>query len=179
MLTLAIPGDAVTAIMIGALTIQGLTPGPMLFSTNTVLVYTIFLGMFIANTLMCLFGFAGIRLFTKVLSVPKVILTPAIFVLCVIGSYAMKNSLFDVWVMLIAGIVGYFLAKVKVPTSPAILGLILGPMAEKNFRTALLKSGGDPSVFFNSVICWFFIFLIIVSLFGGKIKALLFKKKAA
>jgi len=111
--------------------------------------------------------------------VPKVILTPALFVLCVIGSYAMKNSLFDVWVMFIAGIVGYFLAKVKVPTSPAILGLILGPMAEKNFRTALLKSGGDPTVFFNSVICWFFIALIFISLFGGKIKSLLFKKKAA
>ena len=179
MLTLGVPGDAVTAIMIGALTIQGLTPGPMLFNTNKVLVYTIFLGMFIANTLMCLFGFAGIRLFTKVLSVPKVILTPAIFVLCVIGSYAMKNSLFDVWVMLIAGVVGYFLAKVKVPTSPAILGLILGPMAEKNFRTALLKSGGSPSVFFSSAIAWFFIFLIVISLFGGKLKALLFKKKSA
>ena len=123
--------------------------------------------------------FAGIRLFTKVLSVPKVILTPAIFVLCVIGSYAMKNSLFDVWVMLIAGVVGYFLAKVKVPTSPAILGLILGPMAEKNFRTALLKSGGSPSVFFSSAIAWFFIFLIVISLFGGKLKALLFKKKSA
>ena len=152
MLTLGVPGDAVTAIMIGALTIQGLAPGPMLFETNEALVYSIFLGMFVANTLMCIFGFAGIRLFTKVLSVPKGILTPIIFVLCIIGSFAMKNSLFDVWVMLVAGIVGYFLGKVKVPTSPAILGLILGPMAEKNFRTALLKSGGDPSVFFDSVI---------------------------
>ncbi len=135
--------------MIGALTIQGLTPGPMLFQTNKVLVYTIFLGMFIANTLMCICGFAGIRLFTKVLSVPKVILTPCIFVLCVVGSFAMRNNIFDVWVMLISGIIGYFLTKVKVPTSPAILGLILGPMAEKNFRTALLKSSGDPSVFFQ------------------------------
>ena len=107
------------------------------------------------------------------------ILTPAIFVLCIIGSFAMKNSLFDVWVMLISGIVGYFLGKVKVPTSPAILGLILGPMAEKNFRTALLKSGGDPSVFFNSVICWFFIVLIVVSLFGGHIKNLLFRRGKA
>lgn len=176
MLTLGVPGDAVTAIMIGALTIQGLAPGPMLFETNEALVYSIFLGMFVANTLMCIFGFAGIRLFTKVLSVPKGILTPIIFVLCIIGSFAMKNSLFDVWVMLVAGIVGYFLGKVKVPTSPAILGLILGPMAEKNFRTALLKSGGDPSVFFDSVICWFFIALIVISLFGGHIKKVLLSK---
>lgn len=179
MLTLGVPGDAVTAIMIGALTIQGLTPGPMLFTTNKVLVYTIFIGMFIANTLMCICGFAGIRLFSKVLSVPKVILTPIIFALCIIGSFAMKNSLFDVWVMLIAGVIGYLLSKAKVPTSPAILGLILGPMAEKNFRTALLKSSGDPMVFFSTVICWFFIILIVVTLFGGKIKGLFFKKKNA
>ena len=181
MLTLGVPGDAVTAIMIGALTIQGLTPGPMLFETNKVLVYTIFIGMFIANTLMCICGFAGIRVFSKVLSVPKVILTPIIFALCIIGSFAMKNSLFDVWVMLIAGVVGYFMSKAKVPTSPAILGLILGPMAEKNFRTALLKSGGDPSVFFSTVICWFFIVLIVGTLFGNQLKDFagkLFKKKA-
>lgn len=181
MLTLGVPGDAVTAIMIGALTIQGLTPGPMLFETNKVLVYTIFIGMFIANTLMCICGFAGIRLFSKVLSVPKVILTPIIFALCIIGSFAMKNSLFDVWVMLIAGVIGYFMSKAKIPTSPAILGLILGPMAEKNFRTALLKSGGDPTVFFSTVICWFFIILIVGTLFGGKLKGLtskIFKKKA-
>ena len=182
MLTLGVPGDAVTAIMIGALTIQGLTPGPMLFETNKVLVYTIFIGMLVANILMCVCGFAGIRVFSKVLSVPKVILTPIIFALCIIGSFAMKNSLFDVWVMLIAGVVGYFLSKAKVPTSPAILGLILGPMAEKNFRTALLKSGGDPSVFFSTVICWFFIVLIVGTLFGGQLKAVagkIFKKKAA
>ena len=168
--------------MIGALTIQGLTPGPMLFQTNKVLVYTIFLGMFIANTLMCICGFAGIRLFTKVLSVPKVILTPCIFVLCVVGSFAMRNNIFDVWVMLISGIIGYFLTKVKVPTSPAILGLILGPMAEKNFRTALLKSSGDPSVFFSTAICWVFIVLILISLCGGHAKefaASLRRKRAA
>ncbi|MGE4277243.1 MAG: tripartite tricarboxylate transporter permease [Lawsonibacter sp.] len=177
MLTLGVPGDAVTAIMIGALTIQGLTPGPMLFQNNKVLVYTIFIGMFIANTLMCLCGFAGIRVFTKVLSVPKVILTPIIFVLCVIGSYSMKNSVFDVYVMLIAGVVGYFMSKVKIPTSPAILGLILGPMAEKNFRTALLKSSGDPGVFFQTAICWFFLVLIFISLFGGPIKNAVTRRK--
>lgn len=178
MLTLGVPGDAVTAIMIGALTIQGLTPGPMLFETNKVLVYTIFLGMFIANTMMCILGFAGMRAFVKVLSVPKVILTPSIFVLCVVGSYAMANNIFDVYVMLGSGIIGYFLSKAKVPTSPAILGLILGPMAEKNFRTALLKSGGDPIVFFNSVICVVFLTLIFISLFGGPIKNLVVKSKA-
>ena len=140
-----------------------------------------FIGMFIANTMMCICGFAGIRAFSKVLSVPKVILTPIIFALCIIGSFAMKNSLFDVWVMLIAGVVGYFMSKSKVPTSPAILGLILGPMAEKNFRTALLKFGGNPAVFFSTMIRRFFIVLIIGSLFGSQLKDMagkVFKKKA-
>ena len=175
MLTLGVPGDAVTAIMIGALTLQGLAPGPMLFLQHKTLVYTIFMGMFIANTIMVIMGISGIRLFTKVLSVPKVILTPIIFALCVIGSYAMRNNFFDVYTMLIAGVIGYFLTKIKVPTSPAILGLILGPMAEKNFRVALLKSKGNPGVFFSTGICWFFIALIIISLFGAQIKNLLLK----
>ena len=103
------------------------------------------------------------------------ILTPIIFALCVIGSYAMRNNFFDVYTMLIAGVIGYFLTKIKVPTSPAILGLILGPMAEKNFRVALLKSKGNPGVFFSTGICWFFIALIIISLFGAQIKNLLLK----
>ena len=135
----------------------------MLFETNKVLVYTIFLGMFIANTLMCICGFAGIRLFSLVLKVPKQILTPAIFALCIIGSFAMKNSLFDVWVMLIAGVVGYFLGKAKVPTSPAILGLILGPMAESHFRRALIMSGGNYATFVSTPISIFFLVLTIVT----------------
>ena len=167
MLTLGVPGDAVAAIMIGALTIQGLTPGPMLFKTNKVLVYTIFLGMFVANTIMVLLGFSCIRLFTKVLSVPKTILTPVIFILCVVGSYAMRSNFYDVGTMLIAGVIGWLMGKVKIPTSPAILGLILGPMAEKNFRTALLKSSGNVGVFFNTPICWFFLALIAFTLFGA------------
>ena len=179
MLTLGVPGDAVAAIMIGALTIQGLTPGPMLFKENTVLCYSIFIGMFVANTLMALLGFSCMRAFTKVLSIPKTVLTPNIFVLCIVGSFAMRNNTFDIFVMLIAGIIGYFMNKVKIPSSPAILGLILGPMAEKNFRTALLKSGGNYGVFFETVICWFFIVLIAVSLFGGPVKKMIAKKKAA
>jgi len=175
MLTLGVPGDAVTAILIGALTVKGLNPGPMLFTNSKVLVYSIFIGMFMANTIMVLMGLSGLKLFSKVLKVPKAILTPVIFILCVIGSYAMNNNLFDVGVMLVFGIVGYFFTKVKIPTSPAILGLILGPMAEKNFRTALLKSGGNLDVFFNTVICWVFIVLILFSLFGNPLKKLLKK----
>ncbi len=164
MLTLGVPGDAVAAIMIGALTIQGLQPGPQLFQKHPALVYSVFLGMFVANFLMCIMGLSCIRLFVKVLSIPKTVLTPIIFLLCVVGSYAMANNFFDVWTMLVFGIIGYFLNKVEISASPAVLGLILGPMAESNFRRALLMARGNFSTFYSTFITWIFISLIIVSL---------------
>ncbi len=165
MLTLGVPGDAVAAIMIGALTIQGLQPGPLLFRDHASLVYTVFLGMFVANVAMLILGLFGIRVFTKVLSIPKAILVPCIFLLCVVGSYAMANNIFDVGVMLFFGMVGYFMNKVKISSSPAVLGLILGPMAESHFRRALMMSRGSYAAFFSTAICWIFIILILGSLF--------------
>lgn len=164
MLTLGVPGDSVAAIMIGALTVQGLQPGPMLFKENTVLVYTIFAGAFIANCCMAILGLSCVRLFIKVLSVPKNVLIPVIMTLCVVGSYAMANSIFDVWLMLIFGIIGYFLNKLDVSASPAILGLILGTMAESHFKRALLMSNGNYGTFFSSSITIVFAVLICISL---------------
>ena len=164
MLTLGVPGDAVAAIMIGALTIQGLQPGPLLFQNNAPLVYSLFIGFFIANICMLLLGLSSLRFFTKVLSVPKSILIPTIFLLCFVGSYAIGNNIFDVVIMLFFGIGGYFLQKLKIPSSPAVLGLILGPMAESNFRRALLMSKGSVSTFFSTAICWVFFVLIVLSL---------------
>jgi putative tricarboxylic transport membrane protein len=164
MLTLGVPGDAVAAIMIGALTIQGLQPGPLLFRNNAELVYSVFLGLFLANVVMFLMGLSCIRIFVRVLSIPKAMLTPAIFLLCVVGSYAMANNFFDVEVMLLFGIIGYFLNKMKISTSPAVLGLILGPMAESHFRRALLMNRGNYAAFFGTGICWLFFALICLSL---------------
>lgn len=164
MLTLGVPGDAVAAIMIGALTVQGLQPGPLLFQNNGPIVYAIFIGLLIANICMFVLGLNSVRLFTKVLSVPKTFLVPTIFLLCFVGSYALANSIFDVIVMLFFGILGYFFQKLEVSSSPAILGLILGPMAESNFRRALLMGKGDYKTFLSSPICWVFFILIIFSL---------------
>jgi putative tricarboxylic transport membrane protein len=164
MLTLGVPGDAVAAIMIGALTIQGLQPGPLLFKNNAELVYSVFAGMFVANCVMCLMGLSCIRIFTKVLSIPRAVLTPGIFLLCVVGSYAMANNLFDVGVMLLFGVIGYFMNKAAIPSSPAVLGLILGPMAESHFRRALLMARGNYATFLSTGITWVFFALILVSL---------------
>ena len=178
MLTMGVPGDAVAAILIGALTVQGLQPGPMLFAEHPVLVYSIFLGMFVANVAMLVLGLSSLRLFVKVLSVPKSILTPMIFVLCVVGSYAINTSFFDVGVMLFFGVLGYFLQKADASVSPAVLGLILGPMAESNFRRALLMSEGNYGIFFTSPIAWVFLILTVITLFGPFIGDYLKKRKA-
>jgi len=178
MLTMGVPGDAVTAILIGALTVQGLQPGPMLFAEHPVLVYSIFLGMFVANVAMLTLGLSSLKLFVKVLSVPKTLLTPMIFVLCVVGSYAINTSFFDVGVMLFFGIVGYFLQKADASVSPAVLGLILGPMAESNFRRALLMSEGNYGIFIASPIAWVFLILTVITLFGPFVGDYLKKRKA-
>lgn len=179
MLTMGVPGDAVAAILIGALTVQGLQPGPLLFIDHKVLVYSIFLGMFVSNVTMLILGLSSLKLFVKVLSVPKAILTPMIFILCVVGSYAINTSFFDVGVMLAFGILGYFLQKVDFSVSPAVLGLILGPMAEANFRRALLMSEGSFSIFFESIIAWVFVILIFFTLGMPYITKQLKKKRLA
>lgn len=179
MLTMGVPGDAVAAILIGALTVQGLQPGPLLFTEHVDLVYAVFLGMTVANIAMLLLGLSCLKIFVKVLSVPKAILTPMIFVLCVVGSYAINTSFFDVGVMLFFGILGYFLQKAEVSVSPAVLGLILGPMAETNFRRALLLSQGNASIFVSSLICWIFIVLIILTLVGPLVTDTVKKSKKA
>jgi putative tricarboxylic transport membrane protein len=165
MLTLGIPGDAVTAVMLGALMVQGLQPGPLLFTNHADIVYTLFVGMLLANLLILLYGFLGIRIFTKILSIPKVVLTPIILVLCIVGSYALGNNFFDVWIMLIAGIIGYFMNRYDISTSPVILALILGPMLEANLRRSLVLSNGDISIIFTRPISLTLIALAILTLF--------------
>lgn len=143
MLTLGIPGDAVTAVMLGALTLQGLQPGPLLFQEHTDLVYTLFAGMLVCYVLMLVIGLGLLRFMGRILRMPKSVLTPAILLLCVVGTYAINNSMFDVGIMFAAGIIGYFMQKWDYPASPVVLALIMGPMAEANFRRALSLSGGS------------------------------------
>jgi len=164
MLTLGIPGDAVTAILIGALTIQGLQPGPLLFTEHRPLMYSIFIGMIIANILVLILGLSSLKMFSKILSIPKNVLTPIIFILCIVGSYAINRNFFDVGVMMVFGVLGYLMKKLEFPIAPAVLGMILGPMAEANFRRALIMSSGDYGVFFSSPISIGFILLTLVTL---------------
>ena len=143
MLTLGIPGDAVTAIMLGALTLQGMQPGPLMFTDHGDMVYTLFVGMIFCYFMLLVLGLLSLKVIGNVVKIPGNILTPMILALCVVGTYALNNSLFDVGIMLIAGVVGYFMQKEGYPASPVVLALIMGPMAESNFRRALSLSGGS------------------------------------
>lgn len=178
-LTLGIPGDGATAIMMGALMVQGIQPGPMLFLEKAPYVYAIFLGLFFANVAMCLMGYSLIRLFAKVTQVPTVILLPLILVMTFVGTYSYNNSMSDVFVMVGSGILGYFLNKLEFSMSSLIIGIILGAMAEQNFVGSLIMSDGSLSIFWTRPLCLFFLVAAVVMLlaplfsFGKK------KKKAA
>lgn len=162
LLTLSVPGDSTTAVLLGAFTLQGLQTGPLLFTMHRDLVDTIFVGFMAANILMLILGLSLMRFYVKTLSVKDWFITPAILVLCVVGSYAINKSLFDVLVMFCFGLIGFFFTKLGVPLSPVVLAFILTPLAEKNFRRALLISAGDYSVFFSRPIT---VVLFIVAIF--------------
>ena len=170
LLTLGIPGDAVTAIFLGALMLQGLRPGPLLFKDNADLVYSIFAGMFMANVIFLLFGLFAIKYIARVINIPKPILTPIIFVLCIVGSYSINNSLFDLLVMMLFGVLGYLMDKFKFPVSPIVLALILGPMVESEFRRSLLLSEGAFSIFYTRPICLLILGLTVFSVVGAYVQ---------
>jgi putative tricarboxylic transport membrane protein len=164
LLSLGVPGDAVTAVLLGAFVVQGLQPGPMLYKEHMDVVYQIFASMMLAQFAMQFIGMAGIRLFAKVILVDRAILTPAIFVLSMVGAFAMRSNLFDVYTTLAFGIIGYLLARYDYPLSPILLALILGPMAESNLRRALVISSGDPAILFSRPIAIGLMLLAVTSL---------------
>ena len=151
---------------------------PLLFTEHKDSVYMLFVGLFMANLLMGLLGFAGIRLWSRVLDIPQKILLPLIFTFCFVGTYACNRSINDVYMMIIAGIVGYVLQKLDFALPPIILGVILGGMIEKNFRRALILSNGDVGTFFTRPISCVFIILAVVSLFSPVIKTVIASRKA-
>ncbi|MCD6679140.1 MAG: tripartite tricarboxylate transporter permease [Burkholderiaceae bacterium] len=147
LLTLGIPGDTVTAMLLGGLTIHGLQPGPRLFEASGPIVWHILAGVLFANLLLIAVGILGFRFFVRVLDVPRHLLIPALFVLAVVGTYALSNQVFDVVVMLALGVVGFLMLLASIPVYPAVIGVILGPLLESELRRALVISGGDWTTF--------------------------------
>jgi len=143
LITMGIPGDAVTAVLLGGLMIHGLHPGPLLFKYNPDIVYSIFIFVFIANIFMFLLMLFAIKFFISTLKIQKKYLLSFIFVLSVVGSFALNNRIFDVWTLFIFGIIGFILEKYQFPLAPMILGVVLEPIIENNLRSGLMASDGS------------------------------------
>jgi len=149
LLTLGIPGSGATAVMMGAFLLHGIQPGPLLFSKSPEAVYTIFAGMLVCNLIMILAGLITAKFFSELMRVPENILSAFIISFCLLGAFALRNDMTDVWFMAIFGIVGYFMRRYDLPSPPMILGLILGPLAEKYFLTSMIGAENDFSIFFR------------------------------
>jgi putative tricarboxylic transport membrane protein len=149
MITLGIPGSPTTAILLGGMIIWGLRPGPLLFTEHPDFVWGLIGSLYVANAFTVLINLAFIPLFVRVLTMPFTVLAPIIFVLCVVGGYAPSQTMHDVWLMLLFGVAGYLLRKLNYPVAPAVLAIVLGPLAEQSFRQSLLGSQGEVWIFFE------------------------------
>jgi putative tricarboxylic transport membrane protein len=152
-LTLAIPGSAPAAVLLGAMLIHGVRPGPLIMLESPLFVYQVIAMVLIATIAMFVLGLTMVRPLVKVLQVPRQKLMPVVFLLCVVGSFALQSRLFDVGVMIVFGIIGFVLREMEYPMAPLVLGIILGDILDKNLRRALILSNGDISPFFTRPIC--------------------------
>src|SRR5215208_881313 len=148
-LVFGIPGDSITAIVIGVLYMKGMNPGPTVFLQNPQFIYAVFLLFIVANIIMVPLGILCIKVAKRILHVPREILMPLILLFCVVGTFAINNTTFEVGVMLVAGIIAYLLEANGFPIAPAILGVVLGGMLEENFITSMIKSNGNLGAFFG------------------------------
>ena len=174
LLTLGIPGNTVSAALMGGLMIQGLIPGPELFTKYGVITYGFILSLFLANIVFLIVGLFFAPYFAKISQISTPILIAAISVFAIVGSYSINNSLFDVWLMLIFAVVGFFLDKMQYSLSAIILGMILGPIAESGFTQALTISSGSSSIFFESTtvkVLWIIVIGLLVQPIIGHIRA--------
>jgi putative tricarboxylic transport membrane protein len=164
LITMGIPGNVATAIFLGGLTIHGISPGPLIFMKSGQYVYGIFFALLIANVFMLISERAGLRIFVKLLDIPKYILLPVVMVFCVVGAYYANFRIFDVQTVFVFGIIGLVFKYFSIPTTPLIIGVILGGMTERNLRQALMQSGGSWSIFFTRPLSLIFLIVAVISI---------------
>lgn len=167
MLTLGIPGDAVTAVFIGALFIHGLNPGPLLLVERPEMFWFTVGNLTLANIFVLVFGLTGIKIFSKIIECPKGILIPLIFLLSIVGAYAINNSVVDIWWMLAFGLLGYFMRLYRFPVGPVILGVILSTLVDQNWRRAILSDRGSivelfGNLFMSPLSTVFFVVILLI-----------------
>jgi len=169
-MALGIPGSGTTAVILGALLVQGMRPGPLLFLQHADVVYSVFVGMFFANIMFLFLGLLGAKVFSKVLLVPNYVLSPIILVLCMVGTYALHNNMADVWIMLACGIIGYKMKEYGFAAAPIVLGLVLGELIEISLRRSLIVFENNPFIFFTRPWSATFLILTVLGLCSPKIR---------
>lgn len=178
LLTLGIPGSGATAVILGAFLLHGIQPGPEVFRASLDLVYTIFASLYLGIILMCIMGWLGIKPLVKTLDAPEAVSSAIIMVLCFIGAFTIRNNITDVWMMVLFGILGYFMERFGFPIAPLVLGSILGPLAERAFMTTMLSYHNDFLIFFKRPVSGVFMVLAIISLFMPLLISLWQRQKA-
>ena len=161
-LVFGIPGDSITAIVIGVLYMKGMNPGPTVFMNQPELINAVFIVFFLANVALIPLGFMAIRLSRRILHVPRKVLIPIILMFCVVGAFAINNTVFGISVMLVMGVLAYIMESNGFPVAPTILGIVLGTMLESNFMSSMIKADGEFSGFFSRPIAATLGVLVIV-----------------
>jgi putative tricarboxylic transport membrane protein len=166
-LTLAVPGSAPAAVLIAALFLHGIRPGPMIMIEQPTFIYSIAAMLVLATLAILIFGLSLTRLFILVLRIPREFLMPVVFTLCVIGPYALTQRVFDIWVMVVFGLLGFVLRQMNYPMAPLVLGIILGALLDKSLRRGLTLTDGDLTPFFTRPISALFVVIIVLSIVAG------------
>lgn len=165
--TLAVPGSASSAVLIAAFFIHGIRPGPMIMIEQPDFIYLLAVMLLFATLAILVYGLSLTRVFVAVLRVPHAFLMPVVFTLCVIGPYAISQRIFDIWVMVFFGVVGFLLRKLDYPMPPLVLGIILGDLLDKSLRRGLILSDGDLTPFFTRPISAMFVIVILISIIAS------------
>ncbi len=180
LLSLGVPGDSVTAILLGAFIMKGITPGPMMYVNELPTVYAVFAALMLANLAMLVVGCLGVRFFAKIVSVEKKILYPIILVISLLGAFSINKSIFDVGVCVAFGVIGWLMNKYEFPLSPILLALILGPMCEQNFvRFMDLENGNFGAILGHPIAIGFFVVAVAVVIFSVYNQSKINKREAA
>ena len=178
MMTLGIPGDGVTAVLIGSLMMYGMQPGPQMFVEHADFVYNVMALMVVGYLMILVLGLLSTKVAGLILKVPQEMIWVIVIGFCILGSYAVNNSVFDVVIMFIAGLIGFVCKRCEIPLGPFVLALLLGPICESNFRRSLALSVGDPSIFFTRPITVVLLVLTVLSLVLPAVKQAKAKKAA-
>lgn len=164
LITMGIPGSGATAIILGAFLLHGLQPGPQVFETSSHIVYAVFASLFVGVIGMCLIGYFAARYLVRILELPEVMVSAYVVMCCILGAFAARNNITDVWLIVVFGVVGYACERLRFPVAPMVLGVILGPLAETNFMTTMISFDNDWTTFFTRPISGTIMALAIVSL---------------